>query len=83
MNLYYYKIKTYNDFDHKEEKEDGYTFGENYSAAIDRLMEFYGEDETVTITLKYIADRPILILPIKNAIAEKGIVEAIEDNNCF
>ena len=83
MNLYYYKIKSYNTFDSKEEKEDGYTVGENYTDALNRLMEFYGEDETLTVTLKYVTDRPILILPAKGAITEKGLVEAIADNNNF
>ena len=83
MCLYYYKIKIYNDIDHKEEKEDGYTVGENYADALNRLMDFYGEDETLTVTLKYITDRPILILPTKGAITEKGLVEAIADNNNF
>lgn len=81
MNLYYYKIKMI--IDDKFEKEDGYTVGNSFSEAMDRLLEYYGEDEVEEVKLSYVADRPVLILPTQGAITEKGLIKAIAENNCF
>lgn len=34
-------------------KVDGVTFGTSYAAALERIVEFYGEEEIATITLTY------------------------------
>lgn len=81
MNIYYYSIKVYDEVERTTDKENGYVAGSNYSDAIERLMEYYGDEYAEAVTLKYVADRPILILPEEGAITQKGLVKAIFDNN--
>ena len=80
MCFYYYEVTVY-DENYKEYTEAGYTVGENYWNAINHLTEYYGEDELIKVTLEYIADRPILVLPNGDLIAEKGLKAAIKEHN--
>ena len=82
-NIYYYKIKMYVEDINEFEEEDGYTFGTNYADALEKLIEYYGENEIENFTLEYIGDRPIIILPTEGAINKFGLREAIKNNNCF
>ncbi len=78
---FYYYVATVYDEDYNEYTESGYTIGENYRNAINNLTEHYGEDELIKVTLEYIADRPVLVLPSGDLIAEKGLKAAIKENN--
>lgn len=80
MCFYYYKVTVY-DEDYKEYTEAGYTVGEDYRNAMNHLTEHYGEGELIKATLEYIADRPMLVLPNGDLIAEKGLKAAIKENN--
>ena len=82
MNFYYFSVKFYTD-NYEIEKENGYTIGTNYSNAVENITNHYGENEIVKIYVEYIADRPILILPPTSAIEDKGLLNAIKENNDF
>lgn len=81
MYMYYYDITIYLSDTRSEETESGYVCGDSYTSALDRLLEYFGEDETVDVKLSFVTDKPILVLPTQKAIKDKGLVAAIRDNN--
>ena len=82
MCFYYFSAKVY-DENYKPYTETGYTVGQDYRNALNNLTEYFGEDDIIKITLEYVADRPVLVLPTDGAITEKGLVAAIKNNNNF
>lgn len=51
----------------------GFIIADSYKDAMAQAMEYYGENETEYITLKYITDNSIL------PISDKGLADAIEE----
>lgn len=45
--MYRYKIKYHSDFYKKVVTDKGFVYGENYSDAVARLVDYYGERETI------------------------------------
>ena len=82
MCFYYYSAEVYDD-NFTSYTETGYTVGKDYKNALNNLTEYYGEDDIVKITLEYVADKPVLVLPPEDSIVKKGLVAAIKNNNDF
>lgn len=51
----------------------GFVIADNYKEAMAQAMEYYGENETEYITLKYVTDNSIIAVP------DKGLADAIEE----
>lgn len=68
-NIYRVEVKEYE----VNNIEYGFIVADNYEDAIEQAMEYYGENETEYITLKYITDNSIL--PIDN----KDIADLVEE----
>ena len=81
MCFYYYAVEVYDVDNHKVFTENGYTVGVDYRNALNNLIEYYTEASLVSLTLEYVADKPILILPSGDAVNRKGLIAAIKDNN--
>lgn len=45
MYIFKYKVRYYNDIDHKYELAEGYVFGEKESEAMEYLAKEYGADD--------------------------------------
>ena len=67
----------------KTTNESGYTFGDSYTDAMERVLSFYGADEIERIELTFVSDRPILITSnISNeVIVKQGLEKALNDHN--
>ena len=70
-NIYRVETKGYEE----SNVEYGFIVADNYRNAMERAMEYYGENETEYITLKYITDNNII--PVDNKeiadLVEKGM----------
>ena len=70
-NIYRVETKGYEESD----VEYGFIVADNYKKAMEQAMEYYGENETEYITLKYITDNNII--PVDNKeianLVEKGM----------
>ena len=80
MCMLYFSVKFYTDGCNTS-KENGYVCGDSYAAAARNLSDCYGENDIISITIKYVADRPLVILPSEEAITSKGLIKAIYENN--
>ncbi len=68
-NIYRVEVKEYE----VNNIEYGFIVADNYKDAIEQAMEYYGENETEYITLKYITDNSIL------SINNKDIADLVEE----
>ena len=64
MDYYYtYRVKFYDSFDEKEMEKDGVTYGTTYSEAVGRITDYYGDNDTIEITLHAIDANFVLEMP--------------------
>ena len=68
-NIYRVETKGYEE----NSVEYGFIVADNYRNAMEQAMEYYGENETEYITLKYITDNNII--PVDN----KEIADLVEE----
>lgn len=68
-NIYRVETKGYEE----SNVEYGFIVADNYRNAMEQAMEYYGEDETEYITLKYITDNNII--PVDS----KEIADLVEE----
>ena len=70
-NIYRVETKGYEE----SNVEYGFIVADNYKNAMEQAMEYYGENETEYITLKYITDNDVLPIDSKEIadLVEKGI----------
>ena len=68
-NIYRVETKGYEE----SSVEYGFIVADNYRNAMEQAMEYYGENETEYITLKYITDNNII--PVDN----KEIADLVEE----
>ena len=68
-NIYRVEAKGYEE----SNVEYGFIVADNYRNAMEQAMEYYGENETEYITLKYITDNNII--PVDN----KEIADLVEE----
>ena len=68
-NIYIVETKGYEE----SNVEYGFIVADNYRNAMEQAMEYYGENETEYITLKYITDNNII--PVDN----KEIADLVEE----
>lgn len=55
MDYYYtYRVKFYDSFDEKELEKSGVTYGATYSEAVNRIADYYGDDDIIEVTLRAI-----------------------------
>lgn len=72
-NIYRVKTKGYEE----SNVEYGFIVADNYRNAMEQAMEYYGENETEYITLKYITDNNII--PVDS----KEIADLVEEGMNF
>ena len=65
------------DNDYKEITERGLLIAEKYAAAVEQLVEYYGEDEIVSFSIEYVADHSVIIVSTEEAIND------IVEGNCW
>ena len=63
MSIYKYTVCFIDTDTYKTYEERGYTFANNYSEAMDKIVSYYGEEDIEKCSLSFIADREVLILP--------------------
>ena len=70
-NIYRVETKGYEE----SNVEYGFIVADNYRNAMEQAMEYYGENETEYITLKYITDNDVLPVDSKEIadLVEKGM----------
>lgn len=70
-NIYRVETKEYEE----SNVEYGFIIADNYKDAMEQAMEYYGENETEYITLKYIADNDVLPVDSKEIadLVEEGL----------
>ena len=70
-NIYRVETKGYEE----SNIEYGFIVADNYRNAMEQAMEYYGENETEYITLKYITDNDVLPVDSKEIadLVEKGM----------
>lgn len=67
--MYRYKIKYHSDFYEKVVTDKGFVYGENYQDAVARLVDYYGERETIEFSIW---------ATYSNIIADEGVKEIQE-----
>ena len=70
-NIYRVETKGYEE----SNIEYGFIVADNYKNAMEQAMEYYGENETEYITLKYITDNNIILVDSKEIadLVEEGM----------
>ena len=70
-NIYRVETKGYEE----SNVEYGFIVADNYKNAMEQAMEYYGENETEYITLKYITDNNIILVDSKEIadLVEEGM----------
>ena len=83
MNFFNYSLTFYDNITMEITDESGYTFGDSYTDAMERVLSFYGADEVERIELTFVSDRPVLITSkISNeAIVKQGLEKALNNHN--
>ena len=75
MNFYLYRIKYYSDIDECLVEEAGLTFGEDFKAAQERVLEAYGESSAEECELHILAFENIATLEELRDLLESDIDE--------
>ena len=60
MNMYFYNIKY---FDDKEQIKHGIVCGENYADAVRQITDYFGDIETIELSIEYFSDDSIMVFP--------------------
>lgn len=62
-NTYIFKVRTYN-IDFEEEVIDrGYLIADSYHSACAQLLEYYGEENLITMEVEYLSDHSLVFIP--------------------
>lgn len=78
MNLYEVKIFYFDEFDNEERNFQGYIVAENYSSALKRLAQHFGEDNMLKVEINWVSDNSIIVIPENfslNSITKANISE--------
>lgn len=60
MNMYFYTIKYLDD---KEWIKRGIVCGENYADAVKQITNYFGDIETIGLSIEYFSDDSIMVFP--------------------
>jgi len=73
MNFYLYRIKYYNDIIECQEEKAGLTVGDCFGAALERVLETYGEASAAECELHQLAFEDIVTLDELKGVLESDI----------
>lgn len=77
-NMYKFIVKYVDiDNDYKEITERGFLIAEKYAAAVEQLVEYFGEDDIVSFSIEYVTDHSVIIIPTEEMITE------VMEGNCW